>query len=136
MDPGQRRLKILVVEDNPGDLLLIQEAFRECELRCDLAIADTIAEAIRLAKENRFDLVISDMSVSNDESATFFEWMRSQDQLKSTPIVVVSGNLNPSRAYAAGANAFVAKSTDVDRFFEKIRAMMDFWVNVAELPRE
>jgi CheY-like chemotaxis protein len=136
MDPGQRRLKILVVEDNPGDLLLIQEAFRECELRCDLAIADTIAEAIRLAKENRFDLVISDMSVSNDESATFFEWMRSQDQLKSTPIVVVSGNLNPSRAYAAGANAFVAKSTDVDQFFEKIRAMMDFWVNVAELPRE
>lgn len=116
--------------------MLIQEAFRECELRCDLAIADTIAEAIRLAKENRFDLVISDMSVSNDESATFFEWMRSQDQLKSTPIVVVSGNLNPSRAYAAGANAFVAKSTDVDRFFEKIRAMMDFWVNVAELPRE
>ncbi len=136
MDPGQRRLKILVVEDNPGDVLLIQEAFRECELRCELAIADSIAEAIRLAEQNRFDLVISDMSVSNDESATFFEWMRSQDRLKSTPIVVVSGILNPSRAYAAGANAFVAKSTDLDRFFEKIRAMMDFWVNVAELPRE
>ncbi|MBV8809803.1 MAG: hypothetical protein JO033_14105 [Acidobacteriaceae bacterium] len=52
--------------------------------------------------------------------------MRAQEARKTTPIVVVSGIFDPTPAYQAGANAFVANSADVDQFFGKIRGMMHF----------
>ena len=136
MESGLQRLRVLVVEDNPGDILLIQEAFRDCGVDCELVIAEDIARAIRAAQQARFDLVVSDMSVGGNESARFFEWMRFQNAQKSTPIIVVSGMSDPGRAYRAGANVVIAKSPDVDQFFGKIREMMHFWGHVAELPFE
>ncbi len=132
MEPGVRRLRVLVVEDNPGDILLIQEAVHDCDVDCALSFASTIAQAIHLAAETRFDLVISDMSISNDETAKFFEWIRAREGRKTTPIIVFSGIFDPTPAYQAGANVFVAKSADVDEFFGKIRELMHFWVHVAD----
>lgn len=129
-----RTYNILVVEDNPGDALLIQEAFRECGSSCNLIIADSIAKAQEALRSAPFDLVLSDMGIPNGEGEDFIRSIRSDARLRTIPIIVLSGSLNPRPAYEAGANAFVSKTMDMDQFFGKIKALMHFWVDVAELP--
>jgi len=80
-------------------------------------------------------MVISDMGFRAEEGADFIRSIRANPRLKTLPIIVLSGSPNPRPAYAAGANAFVAKTIDVDSFFEKIRVLMHFWMEVVELPR-
>jgi two-component system response regulator len=60
--------------------------------------------------------------------------IRGDDRLKATPVIILSGMVNPSPAYEAGANAFVSKCADLDTFFARVRDLMHFWLNVAELP--
>lgn len=133
--PSSPRIyNILVVEDNPGDAHLIQEAFDECGNTCKLTVAETFQSAQEALSANSFDLILSDMGVRDGESEAFIKSIRNNPRLKTIPIIVLSGSMNPRPAYEAGANAFVSKTMDMDSFFGKIKALMHFWVDVAELP--
>lgn len=134
MQAAQRSYKILVVEDNPGDAYLIREAFRECGYPCLLNFVETAQAARQALATQTFDLVLSDMGLRNGESADLIRMIRADDRLKVTPVIVLSGGVDPRPAYEAGANAFIAKTMDMDDFFSKIQALMYFWVRVAELP--
>jgi len=68
------------------------------------------------------------------EGAELLRVIRGDERLRATPVIVLSRILDPSQAYEAGANAFVSKAADLDTFFARIRDVMHFWVNVAELP--
>ncbi len=130
----RRSYNILVVEDNPGDAHLIREAFRECGHDCTLFVAETVDAAKELLKQQSFDLILSDMGAQDGEGAELLREIRSDERLKIIPVVVLSGMPNPRSAYEAGANAFIAKTMNMDQFFAKIQALMHFWVDVAELP--
>ena len=134
MAASPRTYNILVVEDNPGDAHLIQEAFQECGRACHLTLADTLEKAEQALNTVAFDLILTDMSVRDGEGDYFIKTIRSHSQLKSVPIIVLSGSMNSRPAYEAGANAFVSKTMDMEQSFEKIKALMHFWVDVAELP--
>jgi CheY-like chemotaxis protein len=129
-----RIYNILVVEDNPGDAHLIQEAFNECGSLCKLTMAENFEQAEEVLSTRSFDLILSDMGVHDGRSEEFIKGIRNNPRLKTIPIIVLSGSMNPRPAYEAGANAFVSKTMDMDSFFGKIKALMHFWVDVAELP--
>jgi CheY-like chemotaxis protein len=130
-----RTYNILVVEDNPGDVVLIREAFAECGKACSITFAETSQAAKEFLASQNFDLVISDMGIRTDEGAEFIRGIRADPRLKTLPVIVLSGSADSRRAYEAGANAFIAKAMNMDEFFRKIRALMHFWVEVVELPR-
>lgn len=130
-----RTYNILVVEDNPGDVVLIREAFAESGKACQLTFATEPREAKAALQSQSFDLVISDMGARNEEGAEFIRFIRSDERLRTLPIIVLSGVPSSKLAYEAGANAFIAKSMDMESFFDKIKALMHFWVEVVELPR-
>lgn len=130
-----RNYNILVVEDNPGDVLLIREAFAECGKNCTITIAESSQSARDLLESQSFDLIISDMGFRGGEGTDFIRAIRADARLKSIPIIVLSGSPDSRMAYEAGANAFVAKSMDAGNLFAKIKALMHFWVEVVELPR-
>ena len=133
--PAPRRIyNILVAEDNPGDAHLIREAFRECGHDCRLHFAQTPKAAKQLLDTQAFDFMVSDMGLRNGESAELIRDIRRDDRLKTLPVIVFSGSPDPRPAYEAGANAFIAKTMDMDQLFSKIQSLMHFWVNVAELP--
>ena len=134
MKASRRTYNILVVEDNPGDAHLIREAFRECGTNCLVEFAESTGEAKAILERKIFDLMLSDMGVRNGESADFIRSIRADERLKTMPIVVLSGSPDVQPAYAAGANAFIAKTMDMDQFFAKVRDLMHFWIEVAELP--
>lgn len=129
-----RTYNILVVEDNPGDAHLIREAFRDCGHNCKLQIVETTGEAKEVLQAHVFDLILSDMGVRNGDTADFIRGIRADERLCAVPVIVLSGSPDPRAAYEAGANAFIAKTMDMDQFFGKISALMHFWVKVAELP--
>jgi CheY-like chemotaxis protein len=129
-----RIYEILAVDDNEADLRLIQEAFAECGHSCHLTCANSIQAAVKILQTETFDLVLSDMGPTY-EGIELVRVIRGDDRLRATPVIVLSGIIDPSPAYEAGANAFVSKSADLDTFFARIRDVMHFWVNVAELPR-
>ncbi len=127
-----RLYSILVLEDNPADARLIQEAFRNCSYRCQITLTEMPAHAERLLATDAFDLLLSDFG-TNTQTAT--EFLRTARRLAPLlPIVVLSGTVHPNPAYQAGANAFVRKPGDLQEFFTKIQSVMNFWVNVAQLP--
>lgn len=123
---------ILVVDDNPADLYIIQEAFSECGFRCQITTASTREEAQQLLQKERPDLVLSDFGADASEGRSFIRSVRARNP--SLPIIVLSGNYNTNLAYESGANAFVRKSTSLQEFLAKIQGIMKFWVDVAELP--
>lgn len=129
-----RIYNILVVEDNPGDAHLIQEAFNECGSLCNLTMTESFEQAEEALSKMTFDLLLSDMGVREAASEDFIKGVRNNPRSRTLPIIVLSGSMNSRPAYEAGANAFVSKSMDMDTFFAKIKALMHFWVDVAELP--
>jgi CheY-like chemotaxis protein len=130
-----RTYNILVVEDNPGDVLLIREAFAECGKACALTFVETSEAAKECLASQSFDLVISDMGIRRDEGPEFIRAIRADRRLKALPVIVLSGSPDSRRAYEAGANVFIAKAMNMDEFFAKIKALMHFWVEIVELPR-
>lgn len=134
MQASRRTYNILVVEDNSGDVNLLREAFNECDCACNLEFVDSNSDAMQLLRQQKFDLVLSDMGIPNGETGEFIRAIRSDPRLKLVPIIVFSGSPDPRVAYEAGANAFIAKTMDMDQFFFKIETLMRFWTEVAELP--
>ena len=130
-----RTYNILVVEGNPGDALLIQDAFADCGKACSLTFAQDADHAKQLLASGTFDLLISDLGFRDELGAELIRDVRADPRLRGLPVIVIGGSPDPRSAYEAGANAFVMKSTDPDGLFAKIRALMHFWVEVVELPR-
>jgi CheY-like chemotaxis protein len=125
--------EILAVDDNEADLRLIQEAFAECGYSCRLTCTNSVAAAVQTLRAKTFHLVLSDMG-PRTEGLELVRVIRGDDRLKATPVIILSGMVDPSPAYEAGANAFVSKCADLDTFFCRVRNLMYFWVNIAELP--
>ncbi len=128
----ERIYSILVVEDSPADTYIIQEAFRECGYCCQLKLTASPGEAQHLLCAERFDLLLSDFGTDVSEGKAFVRYVR--DRHPCLPIVIMSGSYNSNAAYEAGANAFVHKPNDFPEFISKIRGIMQFWTEIAELP--
>jgi chemotaxis family two-component system response regulator Rcp1 len=134
MKQPARRYKILIVEDNPGDAVLIREAFKDCGHDCDLTFTDSLEDATRLLGNEHFHILVSDMGTRNGETTDFIASIRSNDRLRTMPVIALTGSPDPIPAYKAGVNAVIIKPLNVDELFEKIRSLMHFWVYTAELP--
>jgi len=125
-------LRILVIEDNPADALLIREAFSECGYRCELTIAESPSRAEEVLASYKFHIVLCDCGEGNGAARLIGAVRRHQPRV---PVVVLSGYPDPHPAYDAGANAFVRKAANLEDFFGRVRDIMHFWVAVAELPK-
>jgi CheY-like chemotaxis protein len=124
--------RILVVDDAPSDRRLIKIAFGECGYDCELTFAASASAAEELLGTQAFDLLLSDFGTDLPMATGFLR--RAREKGGTMPIVVLSGFADPRPAYEAGANAFVAKGSDLHDLFEKVERIMQFWTAVAELP--
>jgi CheY-like chemotaxis protein len=127
-------LNVLAVEDNPADVYLLREAFQTCGRNCALTVVNSQAEAWAVLERGGLDLLISNVGSQLSDIVPFVRKIRSHEKLKGLPIVLLSGSFEVTAAYEAGVNAFIRKGVDVDTFFEKIKGLVHFWVEVAERP--
>jgi len=137
-------INILLVEDNPGDVILTQEAFIEHQLRNDLHVATDGREALAFLRREagyedtpRPDIVLLDLNLPGLNGREVLKEIKSDPALKSIPVVVLTTSADEAdicEAYRAHANCFITKPVDLDQFLEAIKTVHTFWIEIVKLP--
>ncbi len=135
---------VLLVEDDPGDVVLIKEAFEYNKVHNALHVVSDGVQALdflyrRDGHENapRPDLVLLDLNLPRKDGREVLEEVKADPDLRTIPIVVLTTSEAEEdivRSYDLHANAYVTKPVDFDRFIEVVRLIDDFFVPVVKLP--
>ncbi|MEC3982511.1 response regulator [Amycolatopsis sp. H20-H5] len=138
-------IDILLVEDDPGDVLMTQEAFEHHKIRNSLSVVADGVEALQyLRREPPYEnatrpgLILLDLNLPRKDGREVLAEVKNAPELRSIPVVVLTTSEAEEdilRSYDLHANAYVTKPVDFDRFVEVVRQIDDFFVTVVKLPR-
>jgi two-component system, chemotaxis family, response regulator Rcp1 len=136
---------ILLVEDNPGDVRLIKEALGESAHSARMEVARDGEEALEFlrgcetSRAGRLpDLTILDLNLPRKDGREVLAEMRADPRMRTVPVVVLStsqADEDINRCYELGANCYINKPVEFERFIDVIRQMQHFWLRTVELPR-
>ena len=137
-------IEVLLVEDDPGDVVLIQEAFEDNKVRNRLHCVSDGVDALRfLRRQDEFadaprpDLILLDLNLPRMDGREVLQALKADADLRSIPVVVLTtseAEEDVVRSYSLHANAYVTKPVDFDRFIEVVRQIDEFFVSVVRLP--
>ncbi|HZU25340.1 MAG TPA: response regulator [Bryobacteraceae bacterium] len=140
----QRPIDLLLVEDNPGDVRLTEEALKEGRVRVNLNVVRDGADAVDfLYRRGKFrdaprpDLILLDLNLPKKSGREVLTEVKADPDLRRIPIVVMTTSTADQdivRAYSLNANCYVAKPVELDQFFEAVRSIQEFWLHKALLP--
>lgn len=139
-----RPVNILLIEDNPGDVRLTQEAFKEGKLAVNLSVVMDGVEAINyLHKRNRHrnatlpDLILLDLNLPKKDGREVLAEVKTDANLKRIPVVVLTtsnAEQDILKTYNLHANCYINKPVDFEKFFDVIQKIEEFWLATAILP--
>ncbi|HEX6919067.1 MAG TPA: response regulator [Actinomycetes bacterium] len=139
-----RQIEVLLVEDDPGDVLMTREAFEDYKVRNQLHVVNDGADAMAFlrregeyAEAPRPDLILLDLNLPRMDGREVLQAVKSDAELASIPVVVLTTSEAEEdilRSYSLHANAYVTKPVDFERFIEVVRQIDDFFVTVVRLP--
>lgn len=137
-------VEILLVEDNPGDVRLTQEALKEAKASNRMNVVADGEEALQyLRREGRFadavrpDLIFLDLNLPKKDGREVLAEIKSDPQLRSIPVVVLTtsnAELDILHAYDLHANCYITKPVDLDQFLHVVREIESFWLTLVALP--
>lgn len=137
-------VEVLLIEDDPGDVLMTREAFADYKLRNNLAVVSDGVEAIAyLRGEGQYaglprpDLILLDLNLPRRDGREVLAEIKADDALRRIPVVVLTtseAEEDVLRSYDLHANAYVTKPLDFERFVAVVRHIDDFFITVARLP--
>ena len=137
-------IEVLLVEDDPGDVLMTQEAFADYKIANRLTVVTNGEDAIAyLRKQGRFaevptpDLVLLDLNLPRRNGREVLRDVKGDPDLRRIPVVVLTtseAEEDVLASYDLHANAYVRKPVDFDQFVAAVRAIDDFFITVVRLP--
>ena len=143
--PIGRPFEILLVEDNPGDVRLVQEALKNSEYHPNLTVAEDAIEALALLRHEgshstapRPDLILLDLNLPKMSGGDFLAEIKSDVKLKAIPVVVLTVSQAESdvlAAYGLQASTFLTKPIDQQRFETMMTAVQAYWIGAARVPK-
>jgi chemotaxis family two-component system response regulator Rcp1 len=139
-------IEILLVEDNPGDVRLTQEALREGKVKNNLHVARDGVEALAFLRREgihkdatRPDLVLLDLNLPRKDGREVLAEIKADPALKMLPVVVLttsSAEADILNTYSLHANCYITKPVDLEQFVKVVKSIDDFWLTVVRLPSE
>ncbi len=137
-------IKILLVEDNEGDIMLTREAFQEGRIANEIEVVRDGWEAIKyLKKEGKYidiitpDIVILDVNLPKLNGHEVLKRIKHDEALKSIPVIMLSTSSSEAdinSSYNSYANCYITKPVDVNDFFKVVTSIEHFWLSIVTLP--
>jgi two-component system, chemotaxis family, response regulator Rcp1 len=139
-----RRVRILLAEDNPGDVRLIREALRESRIEPEIEVARDGVEALEhlhrpggAGELARPGLILLDLSMPRKDGREVLAEIKADPDLRRIPVVVLTSSMGEEdvvRAYDNHANCYVRKPIDYDELSSVVAKIEDFWFHTVTLP--
>lgn len=139
-------IDLLLVEDDPGDVLMTREALSEAKVAHNLHVADNGEDAIAFLRRQapfqdapRPDIIFLDLNLPRIDGREVLATVKGDPDLRQIPLVILTTSDLDSdvrESYDRQANAFVTKPVDFRSFIEAVRQVDDFFLTVARLPRQ
>ena len=144
--PNSKPIDILLVEDNPGDVRLTQEALKSGKVYNTLYAVNDGVEAIaflrhegQYAEMPRPDLILLDLNLPKKDGRQVLAEIKEDSDLKRIPVVVLTtsdAEEDILRSYNSHANCYITKPVDLDQFMRVAKTIEDFWLVIVKLPPE
>jgi CheY-like chemotaxis protein len=139
-----RPFHILLVEDNPGDVRLTQEAFKESKLIHELHVANDGVEAMEYLHNDgvysdalRPDLILLDLNMPRKNGREVLEEIKRDPKLMHIPVVVLTtseADEDILKSYSLHANCYITKPVEFEKFLDTVKRIEDFWLSIVKLP--
>jgi chemotaxis family two-component system response regulator Rcp1 len=137
---SDRRKTIFLVEDNRGDIRLIQEALKSTGVDCDVVVARDGVEAMEYLQQDQVihpDLILLDLNLPKKDGREVLAEIKANPSLRHIPVVVLTTSRNEediTKSYDLHVNCYIAKSRNLNQLFKIIRGIEEFWLETAILP--
>jgi CheY-like chemotaxis protein len=139
-----KRIEILLVEDNPGDVRLTKEALKEVKIHNTLSVVmdgqaaiDFLRKTGEYANAKRPDLILLDLNLPKKNGREVLAEIKNDPDLKLIPVVVLTTSQAETdiiRSYSLHANSYVTKPVDMAQFIAVVKAVESFWFSIVKLP--
>lgn len=137
-----KKNKILLVEDNEGDIVLTSEAFEECGCKAAIQVARNGKEAINILFDQNQDgqlpdLILLDINLPLLNGHEVLKKIKENEKTRHIPVVILttsSAISDINLTYENYANCFITKPADINDFFETINALSNYWFKICKLP--
>jgi len=141
---GYQIVDVLLVEDDPGDILMTREAFQHHKIQNKLHVVTDGEQALQFLRQTgeytgapRPDLILLDLNLPRRSGHEVLAELKEDPQLRIIPVVILTTSQAEEdilRSYSLHANAYVSKPVDFERFMDVIRQIDNFFVTVVKLP--
>ncbi len=137
-------IEILLVEDNPGDVRLTQEALHDGKVRNHMIVVQDGEEAMEYlrhvgayAQSAHPDLILLDLNLPKMNGFEVLEEIKNDPELRRIPVVVLTtsqAEQDIMQSYDLHANAYVSKPVNLEQFILVVKSIEDFWLEIVKLP--
>ena len=142
---GATPVQLLLVEDNPGDVRLTREAFREVDGSVQLHVASDGVEAMAFLRREgvhadapRPDFILLDLNLPRMDGREVLSHIKADDDLHTIPTVILTtsdADADILKSYELNANAYLKKPVTLEAFESLVRSINDFWLTKVILPQ-
>jgi CheY-like chemotaxis protein len=139
-------IEVLLVEDNPGDVRLTQEAFHDANKSVRLHLAADGIEAMAFLRHvgnhvhaPRPDLILLDLNLQNMDGREVLAHIKADEALKTIPVIILStsdAEVDVVKSYELHANCYLSKPVLLDAFENLVKSINDFWLTKVKLPQQ
>ncbi|MBP9691966.1 MAG: response regulator [Alphaproteobacteria bacterium] len=144
MKTNKSFINILLAEDNPADVRLTQEAFKDGKISNNLYVVKDGIEAMAfLRKEDKYekmpypDLFLLDLNMPRMDGREVLKEVKSDPKLKQIPIIILTTSEAESdviKSYELHANCYITKPVDFEKFITVVKQIEEFWFSIVRLP--
>jgi chemotaxis family two-component system response regulator Rcp1 len=137
-------IEILLIEDNPGDVRLTQEALKEGKVRNNLSVAMDGVEAMAVLRREgsykkapRPDVILLDLNLPKKDGREVLAEIKEDPDLRRIPVVILTTSQAEKdilKTYDLHANCYITKPVELDEFIEVVKTIDDFWLTIVKLP--
>jgi len=139
-----KNIEILLVEDNPADIRLAQEAFKDAKVHNILyTVGDGVEAMAFLRREGKYadvgrpDLILLDLNLPKKDGREVLAEIKADERLKLIPVVILTVSKDEEdilKTYKLHANCYITKPIDFEQFMKVVKSIEEFWLTIVKLP--